>query len=37
MQRKVAKPKLDNTRQIRGIFIIEPDEEEFKHTMKKRS
>ena len=29
----VEKPKL---RQLRGIFFIEPDGEEFKHTMKKR-
>ena len=30
----VEKPKLDNARQLRGIFFIEPDNEEFKHTMK---
>ena len=30
----VEKPKLDNARQLRGIFFIEPDDEEFKHTMK---
>ena len=29
------KPKLDNARQSRGIFFIEPDDDEFKHTMKK--
>ena len=40
MQRKrkqtwaIEKPKLDNARQLRGIFFIEPDDEEFKHTMK---
>ena len=28
------KPKLDNARHLRGIFFIEPDDEEFKHTMK---
>ena len=30
----IEKPKLDNARQLRGIFFIEPDGEEFKHTMK---
>ena len=25
----IEKPKLDNTRHIRGIFFIEPDDEEF--------
>ena len=30
----VQKPKLDHARQIRGIFFIEPDDEELKHTMK---
>ena len=30
----IEKPKLDNTRQLRGIFFIEPNDEEFKHTMK---
>ena len=29
----IEKPKIDNARQIRGIFFIESDEE-FKHTMK---
>ena len=28
------KPKLENARQLRGIFFIEPDDEEFKHTLK---
>ena len=28
------KPKLDNARQLRSIFFIEPDDEEFTHTMK---
>ena len=28
------KPKLDNARQLRSIFFIEPDDEFFKHTMK---
>ena len=28
------KPKLDTARQLRGIFFIEPDDEEFKPTMK---
>ena len=27
------KPKLDNARQLRGIFFIEPDDEEVKHTL----
>ena len=30
----IEKPKLDNARPLRGIFFIEPDDEEFKHTMK---
>ena len=30
----IEKPKLDNARQLRGIFFIEPNDEEFKHTMK---
>ena len=30
----IEKPKLDNARQLRGIFFIEPDDEEFKHTTK---
>ena len=30
----VEKPKLDNARRLRGIFFIEPKDEEFEHTMK---
>ena len=30
----VEKPKPDNARQLRGIFFIEPNDEEFKLTMK---
>ena len=30
----IEKPKLDNARQLRGIFFIEPDDQEFKHTMR---
>ena len=30
----IEKAKLDNARQLRGIFFIEPNDEEFKHTMK---
>ena len=30
----IEKPELDNDRQSRGIFFIEPDDEEFEHTMK---
>ena len=30
----VEKPKLDSARQLRGIFFIEPNDEEFKLTMK---
>ena len=30
----IEKPKLDNARRLRGIFFIEPDDEEFKHTIK---
>ena len=31
----ILKRKPENARQLRGIFFIEPDDEEFKHTMKK--
>ena len=30
----IEKPKLDNARQLRGIFFIEPNDEEFKLKMK---
>ena len=30
----IDKPKLDNARKLRGIFFIEPNDEEFKLTMK---
>ena len=30
----IEKPKLDNARQLRGIFFIEPDDDEFKQTMR---
>ena len=30
----IEKPKLDNARQVRGVFFIEPYDEEFKHSMK---
>ena len=30
----IEKPKLENARQLRGIYFIEPDDEEFKLTMK---
>ena len=30
----IEKPKLDNGRQLKGIFFIEPNDEEFKLTMK---
>ena len=30
----IEKPKLDNARQLRGLFFIEPNDEEFKLTMK---
>ena len=30
----IEKPKLDNARRLRGIFSIEPDEEEFQRIMK---
>ena len=29
----VEKPKLDNARQLRGIFFVEPNDEGFKLTM----
>ena len=30
----IEKPKLDHARQLRGIFFIEPDNEEFRHIIK---
>ena len=30
----IEKPKLDNARKLRGIFFIEPEDEDFKHTIK---
>ena len=30
----IEKPKLDNARQVRGIFFIEPEDEDFKNIMK---
>ena len=33
-RRPIEKPKLDNARQLRGIFFIEPNDEEFKDIMK---
>ena len=30
----IEKPQLENARQLRGIFFIEPNDEEFKLTMK---
>ena len=30
----IEKPKFDNARQLRGIFFIEPNDKEFKLTMK---
>ena len=30
----IVKPMLDNARQLRGIFFIEPEDDQFKHTMK---
>ena len=30
----IEKPKLDNARQLRGTFFIEPNDEEFKLTTK---
>ena len=30
----IEKPKLDNSRQLRGIFFMKPNDEEFKLTMK---
>ena len=33
-RRAIDKPKFDNARQLRGIFFIEPNDEEFKLTMK---
>ena len=31
---QIEKPMLDNARQLRGIFFIEPNDEEFKLTIK---
>ena len=30
----IEKPKLDDARRLRGIFFIEPNDEEFKFTIK---
>ena len=30
----VEKPKLDNARRLRGIYFIDPEDKEFKHTIK---
>ena len=30
----IEKPKLDNARRLRGIYFIDPDDEDFKDTMK---
>ena len=30
----IEKPKLDNAKQLCGIFFIEPEDEEFKHTLR---
>ena len=30
----IEKPKLDNARQLRGIYYIDPEDEEFKNIMK---
>ena len=29
----IEKPKLDNARRLRGVFFIQPNDEELKHTM----
>ena len=34
-KRAIQKPKLDNARRLRGIYFIDPADEEFKETMKK--
>ena len=31
---KIEKPRLDNASRLRGIFFIDPDDDEFKRTMK---
>ena len=31
----IQKPKLDNARRLRGIYFIDPDDEDFKDIMKK--
>ena len=33
-KRAIEKPKLDNARRLRGIFFIEPEDEEFKEIVK---
>ena len=30
----IEKPKLDNARRLRGIYFIDPEDEEFKEIMK---
>ena len=30
----IEKPKLDNARRLRGIYFIDPEDKEFKETMK---
>ena len=32
----IEKPKLDNARKLRGIYFIDPDDNEFKYTNKKK-
>ena len=31
----IEKPELDNARRLRGIYFIDPEDEEFKITLKK--
>ena len=33
----IVKPKFDNARPLRGIFFMEPNDENFKYSMKKCS
>ena len=34
-QRALEKPKLDNARKLRGIYVMDPEDEEFKETIQK--
>ena len=33
MGKKKRKPKLDNARKLRGIYVVDPDDKEFNETI----